>query len=146
MNLRRAGFFPVQQRCIILHMEEEQRDSRTFKLSQEIVDVLCSTDSGTRQAAFLELPDALSRDEVSDVGMQVNLATGADAIKAGRELERDVLFHLGATALFIKQDVVTAESVARELRTKGFDGAIGYLLLKWEIRGVKKDIVNSLTT
>ncbi|MBX4201746.1 hypothetical protein KW803_02540 [Candidatus Saccharibacteria bacterium] len=123
----------------------EQDESRTFGLDKEILRGICSPSTELRNEAIYELPDALTSNEISDIAIQLSLLPGAKAINEGRKMETDGLFYIGANALFLKQDIVTAENVARELRRNGLMGIVGSLLLKNEIRKTKKEIITTLT-
>ena len=119
-------------------------ESRTFLLDKALVADLASEDYQLRDDAISQLPEALSREEVSDVAMQVSLVPGAEAIKQGERLEKEVLFTIGATALIKTGDLVTAQSAAKELRAR-FD-VVGYFMLNNRLRKARRQIVQSLTS
>lgn len=119
-------------------------DSRTFVVEKSILEGIASTDEESRTSAIDELPDALTPKEISDVAIQLSLLPGVTSVKEGRRVETDGILHIGSTALFLKNDLVTAENAARELRGKGTLGIIGWLLIKNEIRKTKKEIINSI--
>jgi len=123
-------------------MSGRSEESRTFVLDRQVISDLCSPVAEVREEAMSQLPDALTRQELEDVGIQVSLVPESEAIKRGRELEREALFHIGVYALFMKQDIVTAENTARELRSKGIMGIVGSLLLKTQLRKVKKEVID----
>lgn len=117
-------------------------DSRTFLLDRGLVTNLASNDYQSRREAFSELPAALSREEVSDIAMQVSLVPGPEAIKQGEKLEKQVLFHMAAVALIETGDLVTADSVAKELRSRG--DLVGFFMLANRLRKARKQIVQTI--
>ena len=117
-------------------------NSRTFLLDRDIVRDLASPDFGLRHKAMSQLPEALDREEVNDVAMQVSLVPGAYEVRKGEKLEKEVLFHLGGIALLERDDLVTAESVTKELRAR-LDMA-RYIGLSLMLRKAKKRIVRDL--
>jgi hypothetical protein len=117
-------------------------ESRTFLLDRVLVNELASDDYQSRRAALSELPSALTREEASGVAMQVSLVHGPDALKLGERLEKQVLFHMGATALIETGDLVTAESATKELRSRG--DFVGFFMLANRLRKARRQIVQGL--
>lgn len=115
------------------------KESRTFMLDKDLVSALASSDISLREKAAAQLPEALSRVEVSDIAMQVSLVPGAEAIDKGQKLEKEVLFHIGIASLLIRSDLVTTGNAAKELFSRG-DWTRSFLL-KWQLQKTKKQIV-----
>jgi hypothetical protein len=121
-------------------MAEEQ--SRTFLLDQQLVRGLVTQNFSPSNDALTELPEALSRREISDLGLQVSQTTGPDNWEAGYRLEKQVIASLGAYALYMRSDLVTAQNVADELREhRDF---IGWAMLSLRIRKSRQHIVQSM--
>jgi len=119
-----------------------ESNSRTLLVEKDILHTLLSTDPIEVAGAVGRLPTALSVVEVSDVGLQVNLLPGTEAIEEGRRLENRALLNLAACAIFEKSDLVTARNCAKVLRSNS--DFIGYALITWELRKARKQIVGSI--
>ncbi|HVC35996.1 MAG TPA: hypothetical protein VNE40_00925 [Candidatus Dormibacteraeota bacterium] len=117
-------------------------EGRTFWLDKALVRDLASPDIELRDEAMSQLPEALSRADVSGIAIQVSLVPGAEAIRQGERLGKEVLFYLGCTALIRRDDLVTAGSVANELRARG--DLVGFVILSYELRKAKRNIVNNM--
>lgn len=119
-------------------------ESRTFRLNHETTHGIlraCHEGNPTPHEDIekLNLPEALTKKEVSDLGLQIyNYAEMVvptwDGRANGLKTERRVLKTLGYAAL-ISEDYITADNVASHLR-KGFGmkGEIIGLKLKREIK------------
>jgi hypothetical protein len=116
-------------------------ESRTFLLEKQLVEGLASSDVMAQTDATRQLPKALSRLEVSDIGMQVRLTAGFDSLRQRDKLENGAVFHLGLIAILEDRDLVTAESASRELRSRG--DLIGWFMLAHRTWKLKRHVNKS---
>lgn len=117
-------------------------DSRTFLLDKQLVEDLASADFSIYTEALDQLPEGLNRVEVSDIGIQVSMVPGAEALRQGERLEKRVIFLLGCSAVIRHGDLVTATSASRELRSRG--DIVGWLMLANRTRKAKRHIIKSI--
>jgi hypothetical protein len=121
--------------------------SRTFHLDEELVRGLGESISEKRMGEFLdlmeELPEALTTEEILDIGIQMRGQVGGST-NYRNELERDFIFNLGVTSVLAWGDFVTASNAEKLLRRRGVTGIIGSFLLGVEIRRTKKAIIEDL--
>lgn len=122
-------------------MSSEVPESRTRRLDQDVIEGLVRLETAD---TFDSLPEALTQKELSDIGIQVNLAAGDNEVSTGKRLERKALHAIGHTALN-RGDLVTAQNSARELRREFPIGTILSLGLSYDIRKSKRAIVAQLT-
>jgi hypothetical protein len=117
---------------------------RTSEVDIDVLAAICSPIVEARTEAILELPEALSREEIRAIKFQIYDMTSSINSK---QYARDAVFHIGTTALYKRLDVVTASSSSSELiRDKSVMGVVGYFMIRNAIRGVHRDIVDDLLT
>lgn len=117
-------------------------DSRTFSLDQQLVADLASPEYRVCLEALAQLPDGLSRTEVSDIGFQVSMVPGVQAVCRGEKLKRRAIFLLGNYALLKRGDLVTATNASRELLSH--DDVVGWFVLANRTRKARRQIVKSI--
>jgi hypothetical protein len=113
----------------------QKPESRIDELDRSVITGLLSDDITQVRQSYEAIPNSLSRQEVMDLGLKINLTTG-DRLSAGKRLEVDTINKLGGYAL-LYDDLTTARSAAEALSTfkyYGIPGKIFSLLLQREIR------------
>jgi len=121
-----------------------EKTSRTHDLDWEIAkglgDAILTRDDEAFGELAESLPEALTRKEIDDIGLGVRLPPRNLSSGERVELERDVIFHLGSHCL-TTGDLVTLKSVIESLQRKGIMGVVGSLILRYELRSARKDLV-----
>ena len=118
----------------------EGQESRTFLIDREILEQLI--DLGTKEPGLFEgtedlldwLPTALSRKEINDIGLQVNLGFENRlpewSHRSGRGAEQRVILGLGFLAS-TKGDLVSAKNAEKHLWRQGpIGGWLGGVMLR----------------
>ena len=123
---------------------ENGNDSRTFIIDRLIIDGLTSDDDTYRKESLNSLPAALSKKEINDVGLQVNLSAGVNNLYLGRKLELKAIYNIADFALFDSQDLVTAENAINALIIPDLEAINKYLAMKYAARKIKKLIVGQM--
>lgn len=114
---------------------ERKPEDRIKALDRKAIIGLRSEDITEVREAYESLPANLSKQEVLNLGLRVNVTTG-DKIEAGKKLEVDTINKLGGYALAYG-DLTTARSAADALSTFkhfGLPGKIVSMLMRREIR------------
>jgi hypothetical protein len=122
----------------------ESSDSRTLHLDRDIITSLTSSDFEEVAFAVESLPEAMTIDEINDLGLSINFRAGIHEINDGKKLETSTLISIGMIALSLKEDIVTAESTTKHLRKQGLNGIIASFLLGKEVRKAKKAVVSQI--
>jgi len=120
----------------------EENKSRTFHLDRQLVDAICSTDPSVQMSAIAALPEALSQEEIRDLGTQFFAYHKEPKIEIIEKRKVEFFTHMGIVAL-VKGDLVTAENTT-VLILKEEHSIPSWLFMKFELKRAKRRIVRTM--
>jgi hypothetical protein len=122
-------------------MSKDSSENRTLVVDSAIIENLCELH--TALDAVEELPRALSLKEIESIGIQASLSAGVNELSEGRKREIDAISHLGLVAIAF-DDLVTTNNAKNTLWNRGLNGKIGAVMLWFDLRKVKKNIISDI--
>ena len=118
-------------------------NSRTALLDVDLISDLASRDRSLRDAAFTQLPDGLSREELSVAASLVSSIPDIEPARNIKRTENEFIYYLGCSALDrATPDLVTVKNAAKELRSRW--DVLGSLILFLEVRRTRKRELSNL--